>query len=480
MIPHLIPLPKNITCNPETVALSPALYCGCEDFLPAAEVFVKYASALTGKSFSLCADPGTNGGIHLALDNTLAPESYTLTAEKEITLTAASAVGINHALATLLQLIDPAACTIPSCRITDQPDCQFRGCMIDLARNWHDFNLLLDYVDMCWFYKIPMLHLHFTDDQSYTLPSRIYPNLSTENRHYSLEQIRQLTDYAAARGVELIPEIDVPGHCTSFSESYPELFGHKIITQTAASMAAMKALFTELCELFPHSRYIHIGGDEAAILAWGEDENCRSYVEALGIDFDMPDKKQLSERLLANFVQQMADAVFACGRIPLAWEGFAECVNQYVSKDILLFSWENYYQTAPQLLDGGFRIINGSWNPMYIVTPTPCWSQEEVFNWTIYDWTPVHPGSPYIGSSLHIEPDDQIIGGWLLAWGDKISSEFETVAEGVLAEQALVEERAPLLSENTWHVQKVRSYSDIKTAYDALCGKLTLLKKADR
>lgn len=67
--------------------------------------------------------------------------------------------------------------------------------------------------------------MHFTDNQSYTLPSEIYPKLSTPGRFYTREQIQELVEYANARGVELMPEIDVPGHCISFGEAYGDLLG---------------------------------------------------------------------------------------------------------------------------------------------------------------------------------------------------------------------------------------------------------------
>ena len=114
---------------------------------------------------------------------------------------------------------------------------------------------------MCYFYKVSVLQLHFTDDQSYTLPSKLFPKLSTENQSYTSTQIQGLVEYANARGVELMPEIDVPGHCRSFGEAYGDLFGTKgVICQHTDSMRAMKDLFAELCDMFPYSKYIHIGG----------------------------------------------------------------------------------------------------------------------------------------------------------------------------------------------------------------------------
>ena len=84
-------------------------------------------------------------------------------------------------------------------------------------------------------------------------------------------------------------------------------------------------------------------------------------------------------------------------------------MNDFVSKDILIMSWENYYQVTPELIHAGFTVINCSWNPMYIVAPEPAWTPQEIYQWTIYKWTPVHGGSPYIGKGLEISPTDLLL-----------------------------------------------------------------------
>ena len=132
-----------------------------------------------------------------------------------------------------------------------------------------------------------------------------------------------------------------------------------------------------------------------------------------------------------------------------------------------MMSWENYYQPTPDLLEGGFRIINCSWVPMYVVTPNTHWSQEAVFNWNIYSWKPVHGGSPYL-DGLTVEPTDQVMGGQLLAWGDAIMTAYaDNLEEGIRQEQKLLLERLPALAENTWNVaDKEITYEAFTAAYE--------------
>ncbi len=466
---HLIPQPKSITQTADSVLLSPTVG---GDFPFLHDALIDYVYRLNGTRLYEEAD----AAIRFVADSTLRGEAYALDAETRqngkgcVTLRAWTADGARNAMATLLQLLcaENGCLSLPGVHINDMPDSSFRSVMVDLARNFHPFSYLLSYIDLCVLYKIPTLHLHFTDDQSYTLPSHLYPLLSTPDKHYTFAEIDALNRYAASRCIHLMPEIDVPGHCSAFCSQYGEIFGTDgIIVRTAEATDAMQALFSELCDLFPQADRIHIGGDEAAIEKWTQNPACRSYALSCGIDFDAEDKKYVSERLLADFVQKMAEAVLAKGRIPMAWEGFAPCVNQFVTKKLQLMSWENYYQTTPSLLDAGFTIVNSAWRPMYVVTPIVYWSQEEVFQWNVCFWNAVHPGSPYRDTGITVPKNPQIIGGQLLAWGDAIAAHYPILSEGLSVERRLVAERAPMLAENTWNNQKCRDYANIKAAFDA-------------
>ncbi len=473
--PHLVSLCDETLTFPATCALPSGHSAACAN---AADTLSAFAYRTHGVHFATA----EAGAVSFFLDPTLEKEAYSLTVTPDgITVTASDGTGLQNGVATLIQLMEPAeggACfTVPAGRIEDAPGCSWRGIMIDLARDWHEFPVLLEYVDMCRFFKIRTLHLHFTDDQSYTLPSRAFPRLSTPGRSYTEEQIAQLVAYAAKREVLLLPEIDVPGHCTSFAEGYGDIFGTDgIICQNEASMTAMEALFRELCGMFPASPYIHIGGDEAAIEKWTTCPKCLSAFRERGVDVDgllkeQDGKSTLAQIMYATFIARMAGAVLSCGRTPVVWEGFGEAVNHMIPAETVVMSWENFYQVTPSLQKAGFRLLNCSWSPMYVVTPDVHWSPEEVYNWNVYTWHPVHGGSPYIKTGLVIPPTDQVEGGQLLAWGDKIMSSYPVVSEGVREEQRLIEERVPALSENTWNREKVSDYAE----FSARCTRVSAL-----
>ena len=232
-------------------------------------------------------------------------------------------------------------------------------------------------------------------------------------------------------------------------------------------MAGMATLFRELCELFADSAYIHLGGDEAAISRWTTCEKCLSAFRSRGVDVDTylateAGKKELSELMYATFIKDICEVILSCGKTPVVWEGFHKSMNHLIPKESVIVSWENFYQTTPELLEAGFRVVNGAWKPMYVVTPVVYWSTEEVYNWDVYTWGAVHPGSPYNQTPLHIQPTMQVEGGQLLAWGDQIVAKYADVAEGVREEQRLIEERTACLSENVWNRVKPTDWAEFK------------------
>ena len=461
---NIIPTPKKVEkaeCHKRVSGV--ATISRNSDFSNAIDSFVEYAN----KMCNVVIDIVDSGFIRVEHCHLYQEEAYAIEITSDnVVIYASEEIGAHHAFATLLQLIEVKGENIvfPEVIVEDKPDCTYRGMMVDLARHWHPFDYLLSYIDMCYFYKVAVLHLHFTDNESYTLPSELYPKLSTPERHYTEEQIQELVEYAHARGVELMPEIDVPGHCRSFAEGYGELFGTKgVICQHADSMQAMKMLFGELCDMFPYSKHIHIGGDEAyAMSEWTECPDCLAYAKSVGIDTDMEDRRQLAEVMLAHFVMEMAKVCIEKGRQPIVWEGFAKSVNDYVSRKIWVMSWENYYQMTEDLLEAGFQVINSSWNPNYIVAPL-MWTPEEVYNSSIYTWRAVHPKSPIRNSYYQSEETAQIIGSQIQAWGDDLKTKFPSVEEGIRIERESILERLPMLSEKTWNVKKVTDYASLES-----------------
>ena len=184
--------------------------------------------------------------------------------------------GALAALATLAQLGGGDRLAVAEVR--DAPRFPWRGLMIDTARHFMSLATLRRALDAMWFYKLNVLHLHLTDDQGFRFRSAAYPELASADA-YGADELRALVAYAADRGVRVVPELDMPGHATSWLAARPEwAFGdtapagpsarfgiHRacLDPRNANAQAAVSALLAELAAIFP-DEFCHIGGDEVA------------------------------------------------------------------------------------------------------------------------------------------------------------------------------------------------------------------------
>ena len=217
--------------------------------------------------------------------------------------------GALAALATLAQLGGADSPAVGEIR--DAPRYPWRGLMIDTARHFISLSTLKRTLDAMWFYKLNVLHLHLTDDQGFRFRSSAYPELASADA-YSAEQLRDLVAFAADRGIRVVPELDMPGHVTSWLAKHPEwAFGdppavapsvrfgvHRAALDPAkpAVQAAVATLLTELAGIFPDEHF-HFGGDEA-----------------VGLDRDAQ----------AAFNAQVAARLCDLGKRPMGWD---ECLH---------------------------------------------------------------------------------------------------------------------------------------------------------
>ncbi|MBE6687734.1 MAG: hypothetical protein E7588_00465 [Ruminococcaceae bacterium] len=459
---RVIPMPKEV-CGVDNdgnfaiAKIQPKIYTDNEKFKKYAETFAEYAGRIHGADFEIAC-----GGIEIYTDLGLAKGEYRIDCnENNVKIYACEDNGVTNALSTVLQLmcVDGECIDIPLVKISDKPDCEFRSLMVDLARQWHPFETLFEYIDLCYLYKVKYLHLHFIDTQSYTLPSDIFPGVSTEDRHYTKAQIAELNEYAHARNIELIPEIEVPGHAAAMVNAYPELFANTleekkgdeadptafktnfknniICVGKPGIMDNLKKLVEEIIEMFPYSKYLHIGGDEAEINEWNYCTDCKKYMAEHGIS--------TVRELYTHFTKLMTDMVLGLGRTPIVWEGFPKEGNEAISRDVLVIAWESYYHLAPDLVEEGFNIVNASWVPMYIV-PNRRWTPEEIMAWNVYNWQHWWPKSEARLNPIHLQPTKQVKGGLLCAWECTYEQDIQPVRENLAA-----------LAERTWNI---RRYAD--------------------
>ena len=450
-----IPRPKKLDFTGGTIPATLEFINTDPIFIPAIRVFQQYAGHLFGSvensptKIELIFQDGLDNGYHISIHN-------------NVVVSASSTVGMNYALATLLQLAETTddGMVFPQCEIVDEPDSSWRGVMIDLARCFHEIEYLYAVADLCWFYKINRFQFHLTDDQAIRFPISSLPN-AVSDEHYTREQLTKLIEYCHDRSITIVPEIDAPGHFRTFNAAYPELFGpineiegaqttaqidvvSGIMRAQEETFTIMQEIFKEVTEVFYDSPWIHIGGDEAQINQWEECSVSKKYCSEHGLS----DIHELYGHCVARFSQMILDM----GRIPVVWEGFSEKTNAMIPKETLVFSWESYYQTAPSLLRDGFKIINASWQPLYIVTPHRVWPTEKILDWEKNRWEHWWEKSLAYNAPIVTDESPSISGGQICVWGDYMqpSKGYAPRHEMLRDEFENLRNRIPALAEKTW------------------------------
>lgn len=475
-----IPRPKKMNCSEGFVPASLQAVGFDPVFEPAVRVFRRYAFKAFGDAVN-----GT-GFVILTLDPDLG-DGYRISVGDSVVLTASGNVGMNYAFATLLQLVDREGETLvlPRCEIEDAPDSSWRGLMLDLARCYHEAEFLYAAADLCWLYKQNRLQLHLTDDQGIRFPFESFPDAVAEE-HYSRETLKDLVRYCRDRGIQIVPEIDAPGHVRAFNKAYPQIFGTAPKTsdqQTTAmtgtvsgilradevTFEALTRIYREVAEVFEDSSYIHVGGDEADIKQWNDCPASTAYREAHGL-------KDIHE-LYGHYVARLCQTVLDLGRTPVVWEGFSEECNDMIPKGTLVFAWESYYQLAPQLIAGGFEIINASWKPLYVVTHRKMWDPEEILDWEKNIWSNWWEVSLAYEKPVVVPQDSPILGGQLCSWGDVMSprSAFGPRPEMIREEFGDLRLRLPALAEKVWNSYQTpdkEAYNADFPAHDRLLSQL--------
>lgn len=327
--------------------------------------------------------------IRLALNSSYDKAgAYCLRIEPEvgITIEGADATGVFYGIQTLIQLLPVRAGAIPvlpALTINDYPRFQYRGMHLDVVRHFFPVSYLKRYIDFMAFHKLNYFHWHLTDDQGWRIYMKSHPELTERGSKregeiigyypgtykempyggfYTHDDVREVVAYAAERGITVIPEIDIPGHCMAVLAAHPEfsttpeeakkcaltwgIFNkfNNVLAPVPAVFNFLEDVFGELCELFP-GQYIHVGGDECAKRWWQESEQTQQFMREQGLK----DEKELQSYFI-HFVQRVVNAK---GKTLIGWD---EIMEGGISKDCIVMNWRKPAFGA-KALKGGHRTI---------------------------------------------------------------------------------------------------------------------------
>lgn len=274
-------------------------------------------------------------------------ESYQLniTATK-MELAAKQLVGAQRGLETLLQLVGVAPqIQLPLVSISDHPRFKWRGLLLDTSRHFFSVATIKRQIDAMASAKYNIFHWHLTDDQGWRFESKKYPKLhklASDGEFYTRQQIRDVVAYARARGIQVLPEIDMPGHASAIAVAYPELMSapgpyvmeyrwgvHKPTLNPGNEQVYefADAIIAEVVELFPFE-YLHIGGDEVDPEQWNSNPAIKSFMQTQ----NLKDHRALQ----AYFNQRLQKILQKHQRKMIGWD---EIQHKDLPKDIVIHSW---------------------------------------------------------------------------------------------------------------------------------------------
>lgn len=273
-------------------------------------------------------------GIWLTIsDSILSDEGYSMHARNgQVVITGKNDRGVFYGIQTLFQ--QQSGDSIQECIIEDSPRFGWRGLMLDEARHFFGKEKVKQLLDLMAYFKMNKFHWHLTDEQGWRIEIKKYPDLTLIGgkgdwsnptgqtaAYYTQEDIRELVTYAQERHIEVIPEIDMPGHATAANKAYPEFSGggtkeHPDFTFNVGkeeTYTFLTNILREISGLFP-TRYLHIGGDEVAfgIEAWKNNTAIQKLMQREG----MTDVKE-AERY---FMHRITDSIHSLGRQLIGWD----------------------------------------------------------------------------------------------------------------------------------------------------------------
>ncbi len=345
--------------------------------------FAKQLSLVTGQ-VSAATEGKEARGFNFILDPSIAEEAYTLTVNRKGAIVKASSLkGVNYAVQTIKQMLPVEIFgkaeaadknwTLQCVEINDAPRFGYRGVHLDVSRHFFDMNMVKKYIDIMEVHKLNTLHWHLTDDQGWRIEIKKYPKLTEtgsirketmvgnsfdnmtfdgtpygEGCWFSQEQVKEIVAYAAAKGINIMPEIDLPGHMVAALAAYPELgctggpydvWGRwgvaddVLCAGNEKTMVFLENVLAEVADLFPYE-YFHIGGDECPKVRWEECPKCQAKIKELGLKDT--DEFQAEHYLQSYVMKRMTKFLEGRGKKVVGWD---EILEGELAENAIIMSW---------------------------------------------------------------------------------------------------------------------------------------------
>lgn len=399
-------------------------------------------------------------------------EFYELeTTKKQITIKANSVEGIFNGLQTLRQLLifaesENGRLEVPVITIRDQPRFKWRGLMLDESRHFFGAQKVKELLNLMALHKLNIFHWHLTDVPGWRIEIKKYPKLTeiggignhsnpfAPAAFYTQEEIREIVEYAAQRNIEIIPEIDMPGHAAAANRAYPEFSGggserYPEFTFNPGKNETYRFLtdiLKEVANLFP-TEYIHLGGDEVHF--GNESWNTNPDVQRLMKQHHFNDLKEVE----SYFVHRMADSIQMLGKTVIGWD---EIVDHGLSPENSLVMWwrHNFPEKLGAALNQNFSVVLCPRIPLYfdfVQHESHKTGRRWAGAFSPPDLVYQFPPDTLPGFSTHFE---QIKGIQANLWTEQFSDNKQF--------DFMIHPRLSVLAEAAWTIPEVKDYNNFK------------------
>ena len=404
-----------------------------------------------------------NANAICAIDKRMTAEGYKMLIEKDkISIRAGSKTGLQHALVSLAQMLIHKGLPLPQTNIEDKPAFMYRGLHLDVGRHFYKADDIKKFIDYMAYYKYNQFHWHLTEDQGWRIEIKKYPKLQEIGAYrketvigqntgqydgkryggyYTQEEVKDIVRYAMDRNINVIPEIEMPGHSLAALASYPELGcenkKYEVATKwgvfddvycpTEKTFQFLQDVLDEVMVLFP-SKYIHIGGDECPKEAWKKSAFCQELIKRE----NLKDEHELQ----SYFIQRMEKYINSKGRQIIGWD---EILEGGLAPNATVMSWrgtEGGIEAARQnhdvVMTPGSHCYFDHYQSLSSDEPLAIGGYTNVEK--VYHWQP-------IPKELEAEKRKYILGGQANVWTEYIKDfpyvEYMTYARGLAMSEAL-------------------------------------------
>ncbi len=404
-------------------------------------------------------------------------DAYRIVADEKITIYAGDERGFFYAQKTIKQLNALYGESIPRCEIEDCPVFSYRGFMLDCARHMIDFDEIKKFIDLASDLKLNKFHWHLSDDQGFRIELETIPELTEKGSvrngdnfgsmcksdkpyggYYTKKQIAEIVEYCKERYIDVIPEIDIPGHSSAILHVFPELsckkepvevkmrqgiYKDNFCIGNADTFEFIKKLLDELCDMFPYE-YFHIGGDEAPNDYREDCPLCNNALKENGL-------KNFNE-LQCVFSNKISDYLKTKGKKAIVWNDILK--GKKLDSDIVIQRWMDKKNLAPEYANRGSKVIISDFSPYYFDYPYGMYPLQKVYSY-----------NPLGNKVLDKNGRKNIIGTEAPMW-------TEFVDNPQRLEYMLVP-RWFAFAENSWTEQKNKDYPSFKEATQLLTNSMT-------